>query len=138
MNLVIAMPRLASNAATIALVPPEVLMSAVSLSLRSGALVGYDRSCASRLFPMATPPTHIRTPFAPSATIVFMPSQHGGPTVAPMADLFEEYPFGRAWDEMFSAPGQIRPAYESVFARVADAGCRRSQGARRHHGPDVP
>src|SRR5664279_5689083 len=38
MNLVIAMPRLASNAATIALVPPEVLMSAVSLSLRSGAL----------------------------------------------------------------------------------------------------
>ena len=35
-----------------------------------------------------------------------------------MADLFEEYPFGRAWDEMFSAPGQIRPAYESVFAAL--------------------
>ncbi len=35
-----------------------------------------------------------------------------------MADLFEEYPFGRAWDEMFSAPGQIRPAYESVFATL--------------------
>jgi len=32
--------------------------------------------------------------------------------------LFEEYPFGRAWDEMFSAPGQIRPAYESVFAAL--------------------
>ncbi len=47
-----------------------------------------------------------------------MPSQHGGPTVAPMADLFEEYPFGRAWDEMFSAPGEIRPAYESVFAAL--------------------
>ena len=35
-----------------------------------------------------------------------------------MADLFEEYPFGRAWDEMFSAPGEIRPAYESVFAAL--------------------
>jgi uncharacterized circularly permuted ATP-grasp superfamily protein len=35
-----------------------------------------------------------------------------------MADLFEEYPFARAWDEMFSAPGQIRPAYESVFAAL--------------------
>ena len=53
-----------------------------------------------------------------SDTIVFMPSQHGGPTVAPMADLFEEYPFARAWDEMFSAPGEIRPAYESVFAAL--------------------
>ena len=62
--------------------------------------------------------THIKTAQGPSDTIVFMPSQHGGPTVAPMADLFEEYPFGRAWDEMFSAPGQIRPAYESVFAAL--------------------
>ena len=35
-----------------------------------------------------------------------------------MADLFEEYPFARAWDEMFSAPGEIRPAYESVFAAL--------------------
>src|ERR1700712_3936096 len=47
--------------------------------------------------------TQVATGRWPSDTIVFMPSQHGGPTVAPMADLFEEYPFGRAWDEMFSA-----------------------------------
>ena len=35
-----------------------------------------------------------------------------------MADLFEDYPFARAWDEMFAAPGEIRPAYESVFAAL--------------------
>ena len=62
--------------------------------------------------------TRVATGWCPSDTIVFMPSQHGGPTVAPMADLFEEYPFGRAWDEMFSAPGEIRPAYDSVFAAL--------------------
>jgi len=57
---------------------------------------------------------------APSATIVFMPPQHGGPTVAPMADLFEEYPFGRAWDEMFSAPVRSGPP-TSRYSRL----CRR-------------
>ena len=35
-----------------------------------------------------------------------------------MADLFEDYPFARAWDEMFAAPGEIRPAYDSVFAAL--------------------
>ncbi len=35
-----------------------------------------------------------------------------------MADLFQDYPFGRAWDEMFSGPGVIRPAYESVHAAL--------------------
>ena len=35
-----------------------------------------------------------------------------------MADLFEDYPFGRAWDEMFAAPGEIRAAYDSVFAAL--------------------
>ena len=35
-----------------------------------------------------------------------------------MADLFEDYPFGRAWDEMFSAPGEIRAAYEGVFTAL--------------------
>jgi uncharacterized circularly permuted ATP-grasp superfamily protein len=35
-----------------------------------------------------------------------------------MADLFQDYPFGRAWDEMFSSAGVIRPAYESVHAAL--------------------
>ena len=35
-----------------------------------------------------------------------------------MADLFQDYPFGRAWDEMLSGPGVIRPAYESVHAAL--------------------
>ncbi len=47
-----------------------------------------------------------------------MPSSHVEPTVRPMADLFQDYPFGRAWDEMFSGPGVIRPAYESVHAAL--------------------
>jgi uncharacterized circularly permuted ATP-grasp superfamily protein len=35
-----------------------------------------------------------------------------------MADLFEDYPFGPAWDEMFAAPGSIRTAYESVYSAL--------------------
>jgi uncharacterized circularly permuted ATP-grasp superfamily protein len=35
-----------------------------------------------------------------------------------MADLFADYPFGRAWDEMFAAPGSIRAAYRSVHAAL--------------------
>ncbi len=35
-----------------------------------------------------------------------------------MADLFQDYPFGQAWDEMFSAPGVVRPAYESVHGAL--------------------
>ncbi|GAA1996516.1 circularly permuted type 2 ATP-grasp protein [Nakamurella flavida] len=33
-----------------------------------------------------------------------------------MADLFQDYPAGAAWDEMFSGPGEVRPAYEQVHA----------------------
>ncbi|MTD12676.1 circularly permuted type 2 ATP-grasp protein [Nakamurella sp. YIM 132087] len=35
-----------------------------------------------------------------------------------MADLFAEYPFGRAFDEMFAGPGEIRTAYESVYGTL--------------------
>ncbi|RIJ77360.1 circularly permuted type 2 ATP-grasp protein [Nakamurella silvestris] len=35
-----------------------------------------------------------------------------------MADLFENYPSGRAWDEMFDADGKTRPSYETVFAAI--------------------
>ena len=43
-----------------------------------------------------------------------MTSQQAGPTVPDMPDLFEKYPFGRAWDEMFEAAGSTRPAYQTV------------------------
>ena len=33
-----------------------------------------------------------------------------------MADLFADYSFGRAWDEMFACAGRTRPAYDAVFA----------------------
>ena len=35
-----------------------------------------------------------------------------------MADLFEGYPAGRAWDEMLGA-GSVRPAYRRVHATLA-------------------
>jgi uncharacterized circularly permuted ATP-grasp superfamily protein len=35
-----------------------------------------------------------------------------------MADLFSDYATGRAWDEMFAAAGQTRPAYDAVLAAV--------------------
>jgi uncharacterized circularly permuted ATP-grasp superfamily protein len=35
-----------------------------------------------------------------------------------MADLFSDYAFGRAWDEMFAGPGQSRSAYDAVIAAV--------------------
>jgi uncharacterized circularly permuted ATP-grasp superfamily protein len=35
-----------------------------------------------------------------------------------MADLFSDYAFGRAWDEMFAGPGETRPAYDAVVAAV--------------------
>jgi uncharacterized circularly permuted ATP-grasp superfamily protein len=35
-----------------------------------------------------------------------------------MADVFDEYALGAAWDEMFSAPGQPRPVYKAVRAAL--------------------
>src|SRR5215470_1369528 len=35
-----------------------------------------------------------------------------------MADIFDSYSMADAWDEMFSAPGQCRPAYQSLFATL--------------------
>ena len=35
-----------------------------------------------------------------------------------VADLFAEYPFGRAWDEMFVSAGVTRTSYEPVIAAV--------------------
>jgi uncharacterized circularly permuted ATP-grasp superfamily protein len=35
-----------------------------------------------------------------------------------VADLFEDYAHGRAWDEMFSSAGECRPAYQAVMAAV--------------------
>jgi uncharacterized circularly permuted ATP-grasp superfamily protein len=47
-----------------------------------------------------------------------MTVQHVVPSVRGMADLFSDYPFGRAFDEMFSGPGRIRAAYESVYGTL--------------------
>ncbi len=47
-----------------------------------------------------------------------MLSQQPGHTVPHMADLFENYPFGRAWDEMFAAEGRTRDAYATVHAAL--------------------
>jgi uncharacterized circularly permuted ATP-grasp superfamily protein len=38
-----------------------------------------------------------------------------GPTVLVMADLFEGYPLGDGWDEMFTAEGEPRRAFEAVY-----------------------
>jgi uncharacterized circularly permuted ATP-grasp superfamily protein len=35
-----------------------------------------------------------------------------------MADIFDSYAMAQAWDEMFAAPGQCRPAYASLFATL--------------------
>ncbi len=35
-----------------------------------------------------------------------------------MADIFDSYAMAQAWDEMFAAPGQCRPAYSSLFATL--------------------
>jgi uncharacterized circularly permuted ATP-grasp superfamily protein len=35
-----------------------------------------------------------------------------------MADIFDSYAMADAWDEMFAAPGQCRPAYQSLFATL--------------------
>jgi uncharacterized circularly permuted ATP-grasp superfamily protein len=52
-----------------------------------------------------------------------------------MADIFDSYAMAQAWDEMFSAPGQCRPAYQSLFATLqpwsgADLRYRADQLAR--------
>ncbi len=48
-----------------------------------------------------------------------MIEKHSGPSVAGVADLFLNYPLGRAFDEMFAAPGTIRPAYQSVHTALS-------------------
>src|SRR5262245_5058578 len=35
-----------------------------------------------------------------------------------MADIFDSYAMADAWDEMFTAPGQVRGAYQSLFATL--------------------
>jgi uncharacterized circularly permuted ATP-grasp superfamily protein len=35
-----------------------------------------------------------------------------------VADLFADYPFGRAWDEMFASAGITRPSYDPVISAV--------------------
>ena len=35
-----------------------------------------------------------------------------------MADLFDGYPLGQQWDEMFSVPGQPRPPYTGLFGSL--------------------
>jgi uncharacterized circularly permuted ATP-grasp superfamily protein len=42
----------------------------------------------------------------------------GRPYGAGMADLFSDYAFGRAWDEMFAGPGEPRAAYDPVITAV--------------------
>ncbi len=46
-------------------------------------------------------------------------SRETSPTYGPgMADLFSDYAFGRAWDEMFASAGVTRGAYEAVITAV--------------------
>jgi uncharacterized circularly permuted ATP-grasp superfamily protein len=45
-------------------------------------------------------------------------SETGRPYRADVADLFSDYKFGLAWDEMFSSAGVTRPAYEAVVAAI--------------------
>src|ERR1700712_4012064 len=116
------MPRLAASAARIALLPPEVLI---------------ERACHPRRWDPHRPPGRQPGPTGPQSCVMsrnalvasgnaaVMPGNasvsspsHAETTVRPMADLFQDYPFGRAWDEMFSGPGVIRPAYESVHAAL--------------------
>jgi uncharacterized circularly permuted ATP-grasp superfamily protein len=52
-----------------------------------------------------------------------------------MADIFDAYTPADAWDEMFEAPGRVRPAYAAVFAALhpldsADLRFRTDQMAR--------
>jgi uncharacterized circularly permuted ATP-grasp superfamily protein len=35
-----------------------------------------------------------------------------------MADIFDSYALADAWDEMFTAPGQVRSGYQSLFATL--------------------
>ena len=35
-----------------------------------------------------------------------------------MADLFDGYPLGQQWDEMFGAPGQARSAYSGLYTSL--------------------
>src|SRR3954470_20122745 len=35
-----------------------------------------------------------------------------------MADIFDSYAMAQAWDEIFAAPGQCRPAYASLFTTL--------------------
>src|SRR3954451_8714702 len=35
-----------------------------------------------------------------------------------MADLFDGYPLGQQWDEMFGSPGQPRPPYTGLFSSL--------------------
>src|ERR671915_517939 len=35
-----------------------------------------------------------------------------------MADLFDGYPLGEQWDEMFGESGRARPAYAGLFASM--------------------
>jgi uncharacterized circularly permuted ATP-grasp superfamily protein len=39
-----------------------------------------------------------------------------------MADLFEDYAFGAAWDEAFAGPGEARPAYGSLLEALEPLG----------------
>jgi uncharacterized circularly permuted ATP-grasp superfamily protein len=45
-------------------------------------------------------------------------TETGRPYGSAMADLFSDYAFGRAWDEMFAGPGEARPAYDAVITAV--------------------
>jgi len=38
-----------------------------------------------------------------------------------MADLFDGYPLGDVWDEMFADAGSPRPAYSGLYAAVQGA-----------------
>lgn len=55
-------------------------------------------------------------------TIGSVPAVNGAETSRPyrsdVADLFSDYTFGLAWDEMFVSAGVTRPAYEAVVAAI--------------------
>src|SRR3954469_25192012 len=99
MNLATAMPRLAASAARIALLPPELLISIPS-PRRARELSG--RGCHPPSQSPRRPLTGHDVETRPqscvtsrNAAVAFQSQTEL--TVPPMADLFQDYPFGRAW-----------------------------------------
>src|SRR5664279_1815564 len=140
MNLVMAMPRLASNAATIALVPPEVLMGELS-------------PCRRR---PARPPTVGRVSIVPSQIVTDRGLPHPPQATAGCVghNRVHAPATSRSYGRTYGRLVRGLPLRSSVgrnvlgawpdqaclrvgLRRAADVGRRGPQGALGHHGTDV-